>query len=123
MKETSIFHAYDIRGVYPKEISIEDAYRIGWAFAKFLKTNLKIKPPSGGPLEVVLGMDMRGSSPFLARELIRSFNDQGIDAEIFLKLQRRELNSYITERKLIKGFSFYFLFLFNANSLILFFLK
>ncbi|OFZ24983.1 MAG: hypothetical protein A2381_12970 [Bdellovibrionales bacterium RIFOXYB1_FULL_37_110] len=32
-------------------------------------------------------------------------NDQGIDAEIFLKLQRRELNSYITERKLIKGFS------------------
>src|SRR3989344_1729510 len=83
MKETSIFHAYDIRGVYPKEISIEDAYRIGWAFAKFLKTNLKIKPPSGGPLEVVLGMDMRGSSPFLARELIRSFNDQGIDvAEI-----------------------------------------
>src|SRR3990167_10627076 len=83
MKETSTFHAYDIRGVYPKEISIEDAYRIGWAFAKFLKTNLKIKPPSGGPLEVVLGMDMRGSSPFLARELIRSFNDQGIDvAEI-----------------------------------------
>jgi len=77
--KSDIFHAYDIRGVYPSELNIEDAYRIGWALAKYLKTDLK----QSLPLEVVVGLDMRGSSPFLAREVIRALNEQGIDvAEI-----------------------------------------
>ena len=86
MDKNNIFHAYDIRGVYPGEFGLEDAYRIGWAFAKYLKTDLKNPPSASGgglPLEVVVGMDMRGSSPFLAREVIRGLNEQGVDvAEI-----------------------------------------
>lgn len=75
----SIFHAYDIRGVYPDEIDAETAYRIGWAFAKYLKIDLKKELP----FSVVVGLDMRISSPFLAHEVIRALNEQGIDvAEI-----------------------------------------
>ncbi len=82
----AIFHAYDVRGIYPSEISPEAAYRIAWAFGKFLKEgglSAKGGPASGGkkalPFSVVLGQDMRGSSPFLAREVVRGLNDQGID--------------------------------------------
>lgn len=71
----NIFHAYDIRGIYPDEINPEAAFRLGGAFAKYLKIDLK----KSLPLEVVVGLDMRGSSPFLARELIRGLNEQGID--------------------------------------------
>ena len=81
MDKNSIFHAYDIRGLYPQELNPEAAYRIGWAFAKYLKSDRKLTLP----IQVVVGMDMRGSSPFLARELIRGLNEQGIDvAEIGL---------------------------------------
>src|SRR3989344_2650535 len=71
----TIFHAYDIRGVYPKEINEETAYRIGLAFARYLKRDQKKEPP----FSVILGMDMRGSSPFLAREVGRGINDEGVD--------------------------------------------
>ncbi|OGE77950.1 MAG: hypothetical protein A2751_02815 [Candidatus Doudnabacteria bacterium RIFCSPHIGHO2_01_FULL_46_14] len=81
MDKSNIFHAYDIRGVYPEEINPEIAYRLGWAFAKYLSA--QGGSASGGkttlPFEVVVGMDMRGSSPFLAREVIRGLNEQGID--------------------------------------------
>ena len=71
----SIFHAYDVRGIYPGEISEKTAYRIGWAYARFLLGDQKLKLP----FRVVLGLDMRGSSPFLAREVTRGITDQGID--------------------------------------------
>ena len=71
----SIFHAYDVRGIYPGEISEQTAYRVGWAYARFLLGDQKLQLP----LKVVLGMDMRGSSPFLAREVTRGITDQGID--------------------------------------------
>src|SRR3989344_5077857 len=71
----NIFHAYDVRGLYPQEIDPDGAYRIGWAFGKYLKDDMKIPQP----MTVAMGLDMRGSSPFLAREAIRGLNDQGID--------------------------------------------
>lgn len=71
----SIFHTYDVRGIYPTEISEESVSRVGWAFAKYLKTDLKKELP----FSVVVGLDMRVSSPFLTRALIRALNDQGID--------------------------------------------
>lgn len=71
----TIFHAYDVRGIYPEEINEATAYRIGTAFGKYLKKDLK----KNLPFSVVLGMDMRGSSPFLAREVVRGLNDEGID--------------------------------------------
>jgi phosphomannomutase len=72
---SDIFHAYDIRGVYPEEIAEETAYRLGTAFALYLQKDLKLKRT----FSVVVGMDMRGSSPYLARQVIRGLNDQGID--------------------------------------------
>ena len=47
----SIFKAYDVRGIYPDELSEELMYKIGRALVVFL--NVK---------EVVVGIDMRTSS-------------------------------------------------------------
>jgi phosphomannomutase len=63
-----IFKAYDIRGVYPSQIDEDAARRIGWAFAHFL----------GLPPEVVLGRDMRTSSPTLAQAFIDGATAAGV---------------------------------------------
>ena len=65
---TNVFKAYDIRGIYPDELDEELAYRIGRAFALFLR-----------PRQVVVGRDMRVSSPALADAIIRGLLDQGVD--------------------------------------------
>ncbi len=63
-----LFKAYDVRGVYPDELSPEIAYLIGRAFVTYLK-----------PEQVVVGRDMRISSPVLASALIDGIRDQGAD--------------------------------------------
>lgn len=63
-----IFMAYDIRGVYPKELNEQDAYKIGQAYAKFIK-----------PKNVTVGMDVRTSGSKLKKELIRGLTDAGVD--------------------------------------------
>ena len=35
--DSSIFKAYDIRGVYPEQLNEEVAYAVGRAFVSFLK--------------------------------------------------------------------------------------
>lgn len=74
--DQKIFKAYDVRGIYPQEINPETAYVIGRSFGKFLKQDRK----QSLPMQVAVGLDMRGSSPFLARELIRGFSDESVDA-------------------------------------------
>jgi phosphomannomutase len=66
----SIFHAYDIRGIYLGQINEEIAYLIGRAFVKFLR-----KPK----LKIVIGMDNRLSSDSLAKHLKKGITDQGAD--------------------------------------------
>ncbi|MEN6358400.1 MAG: phosphomannomutase/phosphoglucomutase [Armatimonadota bacterium] len=63
-----IFKAYDIRGLYPKEIDDEDAYRIARAFVSAL--NCK---------RVVIGHDMRESAETFEAATIRGLIDQGAD--------------------------------------------
>lgn len=63
-----IFKAYDVRGVYPSEIDEDTAYKIGRAFVTFL-----------GCKKVVVGQDMRKSSPSLFEALTRGITDQGAD--------------------------------------------
>lgn len=63
-----IFKAYDIRGVYPDELDEELARKIGNAFAVHI---------GKGPL--VVGRDMRTSSPSLAEAVIEGITDAGID--------------------------------------------
>lgn len=62
------FKAYDIRGRVPDELNGELAYRIGLACRDALKVS-----------KVVLGYDIRLSSPMLAGELARGLTDNGID--------------------------------------------
>lgn len=67
--DTSIFKAYDIRGVYPDSINDEIAYRIGQGYADFVK-------PDG---EVMIGMDVRIHSEAIKNSVIRGLTDAGID--------------------------------------------
>ncbi len=71
--DESIFKAYDIRGVYPSQLDESLAYKLGRGYASFiLKENSKAK-------EIVVGSDMRISSPALKKELIKGLNDSGLD--------------------------------------------
>jgi phosphomannomutase len=64
---TSIFKAYDIRGVYPDELDEDAAARIGFGFAGWIDAS-----------RVVVGRDMRVSSPQLADAFARGANAGGI---------------------------------------------
>jgi phosphomannomutase/phosphomannomutase/phosphoglucomutase len=62
------FKAYDYRGRIPTELNPEVAYRIGRAYAEFLK-----------PKRVVVGRDIRKSSDELCAALTRGLLDSGVD--------------------------------------------
>ena len=63
-----IFGEYDLRGVYPKYFNEEIAYRVGFGFARIL-----------GAKQVVIGNDIRLSSPVLKAALIKGLIDAGCD--------------------------------------------
>ena len=63
-----IFKAYDIRGIYPDEINEDIIYKIGRAFADFLR-----------PKNVLVARDMRESSPKLYNALTKGLTEQGAD--------------------------------------------
>ena len=62
------FKAYDIRGKVPSELNEELAYKVGRAFAK--QQNAK---------KVVIGRDVRESSPGIAKSLAKGLADAGCD--------------------------------------------
>lgn len=64
----SAFKAYDVRGVYPGEINEELAYMIGRAFVRYLSAKT-----------IVVGRDMRASSPSLSEKLIEGIICEGAD--------------------------------------------
>lgn len=66
--DASIFKAYDIRGIYPNQLNEEIAYAIGRAFVTFLQVDT-----------VIVGRDMRLSSPQMHEHVIRGLTDQGAD--------------------------------------------
>ena len=70
----SIFKAYDIRGIYPDELNEEVAYKVGRAFADFVKKETK-----KDRLTVAVGRDMRVSSPSLNENVIKGITDRGVD--------------------------------------------
>ncbi|MFH0977709.1 MAG: phosphomannomutase/phosphoglucomutase [Candidatus Woesearchaeota archaeon] len=73
MLEPSIFKAYDIRGVFGKDFDEQFAYKLGLAFPGLLREKEK------KALTVVVGSDMRLSSPVLKRHLIDGLLDAGVD--------------------------------------------
>lgn len=62
---SKIFRAYDIRGIYPNEINEKTAFNIGKAFSTF------------NPGKIIVGNDMRLSSPILKKELIKGLMSAG----------------------------------------------
>lgn len=70
----NIFKMYDIRGVYPDEITESLAYNIGAAFAVFMKQDSK-----KDDLRLVVCRDMRDSSPLLQKQVMQAMVDQGIE--------------------------------------------
>jgi len=77
-----IFKAYDIRGIYPEELNEETAYRIGKAFIKHLEDDALAHQILGEKKEiqtVIVGYDMRPSSPVLAEKVIQGILEQGKD--------------------------------------------
>ena len=75
MIDPTIFKAYDIRGVYGVELDDETAYQIGYAYAQMRKKEL----PLDQPLRIVVGADMRLSSPALKRRLGEGLVHGGVD--------------------------------------------
>lgn len=67
-----IFKAYDIRGIYPDELNEDTIYKIGRAYADILLGNLNHKN-----VTLVVGRDMRVSSPSLSESIIKGITDQG----------------------------------------------
>jgi len=68
----SIFKAYDIRGLVDGEITPDFTFATGAAFARFLKQERE-------PGTVVIGEDMRPSSPELADAFSAGVTSQGLD--------------------------------------------
>ncbi|MCX6174662.1 MAG: phosphomannomutase/phosphoglucomutase [Ignavibacteriales bacterium] len=68
MNKISSFKAYDIRGKVPDDLNTDLAYKIGRTFAKYL-----------GAKSVVIGRDVRKSSPELSEALSQGLNDAGCD--------------------------------------------
>jgi phosphomannomutase len=67
-----IFKAYDIRGLVDEEIDSDFAFATGVAFARFLQIERE-------PGTVVIGEDMRPSSPVLAEAFSAGVTSQGMD--------------------------------------------
>jgi len=66
-----VYKAYDVRGVYPDPLNEEIAWKTGHATAQFLRMNLTGLAKADPRMNmIVVGRDMRLSSPSLAKALI-----------------------------------------------------
>ena len=64
----SAFKAYDIRGVWGKDFNEDTVYKIGYFLPELLNTD-----------HVVVGRDVRASSPVIHDQLIKGITDRGAD--------------------------------------------
>ncbi|MHC4507226.1 MAG: phosphomannomutase, partial [Planctomycetota bacterium] len=64
-----IFKAYDIRGIVPRDLDAETAYRIGRAIPVVLDAK-----------SIVVGRDMRTRGPEFVENLLRGISEAGADA-------------------------------------------
>lgn len=74
MINPKIFKAYDIRGIYPTEFNEESVYTIAKAFYSFFSNRLQKKN-----LTVVVGGDMRVSTPSLLERVEKALVESGAD--------------------------------------------
>ena len=77
-----IFKAYDVRATYPVPLNEEVAWKVGHATGQYLKRSRQtVSPDQKVKLEetVVVGRDMRPSSPDLARALTDGLRSTGMN--------------------------------------------
>ena len=73
-----IFKAYDIRGIYPDQLNEEDAWKIGCATARFLRSLLRgYERGQAASQSLCVGRDMRTHSEAVAKALIEGMNSTG----------------------------------------------
>ena len=70
MTQLTCFKAYDVRGRIPDELNEDIAYRIGRAYAQYLK-----------PRQVVVGYDIRLTSLDMSRALIKGLTEGGANVQ------------------------------------------
>ncbi len=70
MTKLTCFKAYDVRGRIPDELNEDIAYRIGRAYAQYLK-----------PKQVVVGYDIRLTSFDMSRALIKGLTEGGANVQ------------------------------------------
>ncbi len=75
-----VFKAYDIRGTYPDLLNDQMAWQIGFGASRFLRAEAATAGDTAPMMRnIVVGRDMRKSSPALTGELIKGITDQGGD--------------------------------------------
>lgn len=75
-----IFKAYDIRGTYPDLLNDTMAWQIGYGTSKYLLADAADAGETTPMMRnVVVGRDMRESSPSLTKQLMLGINDHGGD--------------------------------------------
>jgi phosphomannomutase len=70
-----VFKAYDVRGTVPDQVDAELARAVGNAF-------VQVTAPDGGSAAVVVGHDMRPSSPGMARAFAEGAAEAGADVTL-----------------------------------------
>jgi len=76
--DPAIFKAYDIRGVYPEQLNEEDAWKISYASAQFLRSLLSgYERGQANAQSLCVGRDMRTHSKALTGALIEGMNNCG----------------------------------------------
>ncbi|HQI30952.1 MAG TPA: phosphomannomutase CpsG, partial [Bacteroidales bacterium] len=86
-----VFHAYDIRGIYGKDLLPEDIYKMGLFLPSVLKTK-----------RIAVGRDCRESSPEAFKYLVRGLCDAG--ANVFdLGLATTPMVYYATSKHHFDG--------------------
>lgn len=75
-----VFKAYDIRGTYPDLLNDTMAWQIGFGASKFLRQEAAAAGDTTPMMRnLVVGHDMRRSSPSLVSQLIKGITEQGGD--------------------------------------------
>jgi phosphomannomutase len=78
--DPTIFKAYDIRGIYPDQLNEKDAWKIGFAAARFLPALLHgFDRGQANARTICVGRDMRTHGESLANALIDGITSAGID--------------------------------------------
>jgi len=76
--DSTIFKAYDIRGVYPDQIDEEVAWKVGYAAARFLRSLLRgYERGQAEAQSICVGRDMRTHREAIAQALIKGMNAIG----------------------------------------------